>query len=36
MQLVLGLDKKHKLSPEIIDVLIDVSNPGHFLVEPKV
>jgi hypothetical protein len=36
MKLLLGLDKKHKLSPYVIDVFIDVSNPRHFLIDPKV
>ena len=29
LKLVLGIDKQHKLSPYIIDVFVDVSNPQH-------
>lgn len=32
MKLVLGIDKKHRINPYIIDLFIDVSNPNKFLV----
>jgi len=32
MKLILGIDKKHKLSSYIIDLFIDASNPNRFLV----
>ena len=32
IKLVLGINKKHRLSPYIIDLFIDVSNPNKFLV----